>query len=281
IILTPLFLPSLSKDSPYLMAVASAAVMDRIVILDDDDEEERPQPSSSTSSSKLSANQRTPPKIQQPAPTHITQSPFATVKKESHVLQAENQKLFTEFVEYCSAHTQDCPEVMTFLHAKHSKASPDFLSSVEFRNTLGRCLTRAQASRTKTFVYINELCTVLKQHSDKRRQTVVKVVPTAGEKKEMEEEAPVEELPSTSGQQEEEEDAVEDEKEKKTKKASRRQIAYLENLLKMYNDEIRRLQEKELSVNELEEEDSSYIQEHRLKRKVRSPRPIGSNGSVG
>lgn len=59
------------------------------------------------------------------------------------------------------------------------------------------------------------------------------------------------------------------------------QIAYLENLLKMYNDEIRRLQEKELSVNELEEEDSSYIQEHKLKRKVRSPRLIGSNGSVG
>eukprot|EP00063_Salmo_salar_P022393 XP_013997228.1 PREDICTED: death domain-associated protein 6-like [Salmo salar] len=258
------------KNSPYLMAVASAAMMHSIVILDDDEEEERPQPSSSTTSSKLSGIQRTPPKIQQPAPTHITQSPFATVKKESHVLQAENQKLFTEFVEYCSAQTQDCPEVMTFLHAKHSKASPDFLSSVEFRNTLGRCLTRAQASRTKTFVYINELCTVLKQHSDKRRQSVVKVEPSAGEKKEeMEEEAPTEELPSTSGQQEaKEEEAVEDEKEKKTRKASRRQIAYLENLLKMYNDEIRRLQEKELSVNELEEEDSSYIQEHKLKRKM-------------
>lgn len=116
---------------------------------------------------------------------------------------------------------------MTFLHAKHSKASPDFLSSVEFRNTLGRCLTRAQASRTKTFVYINELCTVLKQHSDKRRQSVVKVEPSAGEKKEeMEEEAPTEELPSTSGQQEaKEEEAVEDEKEKKTRKASRRQVS--------------------------------------------------------
>eukprot|EP00063_Salmo_salar_P057986 XP_014032821.1 PREDICTED: death domain-associated protein 6-like isoform X1 [Salmo salar] len=258
-----------AKNSPYLMAVASAAVMDSIVILDDDDEEEeRPQPSSSTSY-KPSANHRTPPKIQQPAPTHITQSPFATVKKESHVLKAENQKLFTEFVEYCSTHTQDCPEVMTFLHAKHSKASPNFLASVEFRNTLGRCLTRAQASRTKTFVYINELCTVLKQHSDKRRQTVVKVEPTAGEKYEMkekrEEEAQTEELPSTSGQQEEKN---EEEEEKKTKKASRRQIAYLENLLKMYNDEIRRLQEKELSVNELEEEDSSYIQEHKLKRKM-------------
>lgn len=46
------------------------------------------------------------------------------------------------------------------------------------------------------------------------------------------------------------------------------QIAYLENLLKVYNDEIKRLQEKELSVDDLAEEDSSYIQEHKLKRKV-------------
>jgi death-associated protein 6 len=117
---------------------------------------------------------------------------------------------------------------MTFLHAKHSKASPNFLASVEFRNTLGRCLTRAQARRTKTFVYINELCTVLKQHSDKRRQTVVKVEPTAGEKKEMKEEAPTEELPSTSGQQEEKNEE-EEEEERKTKKASRRQVSSPKN----------------------------------------------------
>lgn len=46
------------------------------------------------------------------------------------------------------------------------------------------------------------------------------------------------------------------------------QIAYLENLLKVYNEEIRRLQERELSVDDLEKEDSSYIQEHKLKRKA-------------
>lgn len=46
------------------------------------------------------------------------------------------------------------------------------------------------------------------------------------------------------------------------------QIAYLENLLKVYNEEIRRLQERDLSVDDLEKEDSSYIQEHKLKRKV-------------
>lgn len=80
-------------------------------------------------------------------------------------------------MEHCSVLTKDCPEVLTFLQAKFSKASPDFLSSVEFRNTVGRCLTRAQANRSKTFVYINELCTVLRQHAAKRRQTTTKVEP--------------------------------------------------------------------------------------------------------
>lgn len=46
------------------------------------------------------------------------------------------------------------------------------------------------------------------------------------------------------------------------------QIAYLENLLKVYNEEICRLQQAELSLTDMEAEDSLYIQEHKLKRKV-------------
>lgn len=82
-------------------------------------------------------------------------------------------------MEHCTPLTKDCPEVLTFLQAKHTKASPEFLSSVEFRNTLGRCLTRAQANLSKTFVYINEICTVLRQHTVKKRQTLSKAEPPA------------------------------------------------------------------------------------------------------
>lgn len=46
------------------------------------------------------------------------------------------------------------------------------------------------------------------------------------------------------------------------------QIAYLENLLKMYNEEIHRLQKSELSLDDLDSEDSLFIQESKLKRKV-------------
>uniref|UniRef100_A0A671TGG3 Death domain-associated protein 6 n=1 Tax=Sparus aurata TaxID=8175 RepID=A0A671TGG3_SPAAU len=280
------------------MAVAPASMADKIIVLDDDDEEESPQPScsASKSSSQQRAKYVSPLKAQQPVPTHITQSPFASAKKNAHVLQAENQRLFAEFVEHCSALTQDCPEVLTFLQTKHSKASPEYLSSVEFRNTLGHCLTRAQANRSKTFVYINELCTVLKQHAAKKRQIVTKVEPgpctsTSSStpstsvtlkskdksKVEVEEEeddrvksTAEDKQPSTSGLQEGEEESNKEEQqaEKKAKRASRKQIAYLENLLKVYNEEICRLQQSELSLDDLGSEESLYIQEHKLKRKM-------------
>ncbi|KAK5854722.1 hypothetical protein PBY51_004894 [Eleginops maclovinus] len=270
------------------MAVAPAFMADKIIVLDDDDEEEIPQPScsASTSSSQHKAKIVSPLRAQQPAPTHITQSPFASAKKNTHVLQAENQRLFSDFVEHCASLTQDCPEVLTFLQTKHAKASPDYLSSVEFRNTLGRCLTRAQANRSKAFVYISELCTALKQNAAKRRLILSKVEPRPSTSAssfqstsvmfqnedvanmKMEEgdggvklEAGDKE-PSTSGLQEDQE-AV-----KKAKRASKKQIAYLENLLKLYNDEICRLQHAELSLDDLGNEGSSYIQEHKLKRKM-------------
>ncbi|XP_060948273.1 death domain-associated protein 6 [Limanda limanda] len=273
------------------MAVAPASMADKIIVLDDD-EEESAQPSfaASTSSTEHQAKHVSPLKAQQPLPTHITQSPFATTKKQSHVLQAENEKLFTEFLEHCSTLTQDCPEVLSFLQTKHAKASSDFLSSVEFRNTLGRCLTRAQAHRSKTFVYINELCTVLRQHTAKKRQSLTKVEPGSStstssflqstsvifqgtDKTKVKLEADggkpsaEDEQPSTSGLQEDHK-VEEQETEKKAKRASRKQIAYLENLLKVYNDEISRLQQAELSLDDLGAEDSLYIQEHKLKRKM-------------
>ncbi|XP_034561616.1 death domain-associated protein 6 [Notolabrus celidotus] len=282
------------------MAVAPASMADKIIVLDDEDEEDCPQPScaASTSSSQHQAKKVSPLKAQQSAPTHITQSPFASAKKDAHVLKVENQSLFSEFVQHCSVLTKDCPEVLTFLQAKHSKASPDFLSSVEFRNTIGRCLTRAQANRSKTFVYINELCTVLRQHAAKKRQTLTKVEPgpctstsnsfqstsaflnsTNKTKDKMDEEegggkvASDDKQPSTSGLQEGAGGGQEgaeggQEAEKKAKRASRKQIAYLENLLKVYNDEISRLQRAEMSLDDMGTEDSTYIQEHKLKRKM-------------
>lgn len=153
----------------------------------------------------------------------------------------------SQFVDHCSPLTQDCPEVLTFLQTKHSKASSEYLSSVEFRNTLGRCLTRAQANRSKTFVYINELCTVLRQHAAKKRQTLTKVEPgsststsstlqstsvtlkskdkTKGKMDEEEKGVKLEdEQPSTSGLQENNKEE-EQEAQKKAKRASRKQVS--------------------------------------------------------
>lgn len=79
------------------MAVAPASMADKIIVLDgDDDDEESPQPSCFTFTSACKPHAKPKVKAQQPVPTHITQSPFASAKKATHVLQAENQRLFAE-----------------------------------------------------------------------------------------------------------------------------------------------------------------------------------------
>lgn len=151
-------------------------------------------------------------------------------------------------MDHCLVDTKDCPEVLDYLKTRHTKASPEYLSSVEFRNTLGHCLTRAQAQRSKTFVYINELCTVLKQHAAKKRLVITKVEPESStaasvafrptsplltssdtgmkaegdEKKVAADNTPL----SPSGLQKNGEDGIkEDEMDKKKKKASRKQVS--------------------------------------------------------
>ncbi|XP_069775740.1 death domain-associated protein 6 isoform X2 [Narcine bancroftii] len=199
-------------------------------------------------------------------------------QREHGVVSLENQRLFSEFVEFCGSLTEENPEVINFLQRKYSKAFPDYLASTEFRNVLGRCLTRVQGKKSKVFVYINELCTALKANSQKTKLALASKEnwkhPLAdteglsvGDTKEKEgcperASASPEETASTSLPN----PATVEKKRSGT--GSRRQIRYLENLLKVYADEIKRLQQKELNLNELEDEDSSYIQEHRLKKKM-------------
>ncbi|KAM8883455.1 death domain-associated protein 6 [Synchiropus picturatus] len=227
-------------------------------------------------------------KCPEPSPSHITQSPFATAKKPSNALVAENQKLFQEFIKHCEPSTKDCPDVLVFLQTKHAKACPNYLSSVEFRNVLGRCLTRAQSNRLKIFVYINELCTVLRQHSLKKRQTLTSVKPTdtaastttqpcsplpsgapqaSNSSADLKVNGKIEgDQSSTSGHNDGSDNQPQDAK--KTERRLKKQVAYLENLLKMYNEEICRLQQAELSLDDMAAEDSIYIQENKLKNKM-------------
>ncbi|CAG11684.1 unnamed protein product [Tetraodon nigroviridis] len=243
------------------MAVAPASLADKIIVLDGDDdgEEESLSASCSVSTSIQPQAEVFQPKVQQPVASPITQWPCVSARREPHVLQAENERLFGEFVDHCLADTTDCPEVLDYLKTRHAKASPEYLCSVEFRNTLGHCLSRAQAHRSKTFVYINELCTVLTQHAAKKRQVTTQVEPDSSSA------ASVAFRPTSplleSG------DAIRGFQANACDRSS--QIAYLENLLKMYNDEIHRLQKSELSLEDLDAEDSLFIQESKLKRKVR------------
>ncbi|NXD88959.1 DAXX protein, partial [Halcyon senegalensis] len=163
-----------------------------------------------------------------------------------------------QFLELCSRLTEEHPEVIPFLAGRHQKAAGDFLSSAELRNVLSRCLSRVRTRPAKVYVYINELCTVLKAHTLRRKLPLATpppaaVVPAAETSPPRPPASPGASSPSASSS---------------SPGGSKRQIRYLENLLRVYMGEIRRLQERELDLAELDSEDSSYLQESRLKRKM-------------
>ncbi|XP_074092668.1 death domain-associated protein 6 isoform X2 [Macrotis lagotis] len=234
------------------------AAANSIIVLDDDEEDEaalQPKPSSPP-----------PNRVQPPAAAAAAAASDSLQSSgegssssggSKKCYQLENEKLFEEFVDLCKKQTREHPEVVPFLCNRRQRARPTFLASAELRNVLSRVLSRAQTRPTKLYVYINELCTVLKAHSIKRK---VPLTP-ASSSTEPCGDAPSASPSSTAPTEETAPDSP-------RPRGSRRQIQRLEQLLALYVGEIKRLQEKELDLSELDDPDSAYLQEGRLKRKL-------------
>ncbi|XP_068929532.1 death domain-associated protein 6 isoform X2 [Petaurus breviceps papuanus] len=228
------------------------AAANSIIVLDDDDEDEaaaQPGPSSP------------PPNRAQPlaAASDSLQSSgegSSSSGGSKKCYQLENEKLFEEFLDLCKKQTGEHPEVVPYLCNRRQRARPTFLASAELRNVLSRVLSRAQTRPTKLYVFINELCTLLKAHSIKRK------VPLTPASTEPPGDAPPANPSSNPAPTEETAPGS------PRPRGSRRQIQRLEQLLALYVGEIKRLQEKELDLSELDDPDSAYLQEGRLKRKL-------------
>ncbi|NXY89029.1 DAXX protein, partial [Alcedo cyanopectus] len=202
-----------------------------------------------------------------------------------------------QFVCVCSRLTREHPEVVPFLRGRQQRAAGPFLGSAELRNVLSRCLARVRGRPTKVYVYINELCTVLKAHAPRRKIPLEAPGETpnasgpgaasasgpgagpgassgpgaaAGASSAAPGAAPASAPASGSSSTPGSASASSPQPGSGSHcgSGSKRQIRYLENLLRVYTGEIRRLQEKELDLAELDSEDSPYLQESRLKRRM-------------
>lgn len=127
------------------MEVAPDSMADKVIVLDDDDdgEEQSPQPSSSLSTPARKVSQL---RDQQPVPTHITQSPFASAKKDRHVLQAENQRLFTEVRMFPS---ELCfpSRIHDLTHCASCRSAGTSIQHMRQGSTLDRCPVRPRTNR--------------------------------------------------------------------------------------------------------------------------------------
>ncbi|XP_063095143.1 death domain-associated protein 6 isoform X1 [Cavia porcellus] len=233
------------------MATASS-----IIVLDDDDEDEaaaQPGPSSHPPPNPTS------PRVETPGSSEPPGAGASSSSGGKKCYKSENEKLFEEFFELCKMQTSDHPEVVPFLSKLQQRAHPVFLASVEFCNILSRVLSRARGRPSKLYVYINELCTVLKAHSAKKKLNLAPAATASGEPSGGSAPADPSSGPASTGTAASEAPRT---------RGSQRQIQRLEQLLALYVAEIRRLQEKELDLSELDDPDSTYLQEARLKRKL-------------
>lgn len=231
------------------------ASADSVIVLDDDDEDEaaaQPGPS------HLPSNTVSPgPEASGPSESHGDGGSSQSGGRKCYKL--ENERLFGEFLELCKMQTADHPEVVPFLYKLQQRAQSLFLASAEFCNILSRVLSRARNRPAKLYVYINELCTVLKAHSTKKKLNLACVASAPSESSgDNPPSAPSSDLTTAENTA----------SEASRTRGSRRQIQRLEQLLALYVAEIRRLQEKELDLSELDDPDSTYLQEARLKRKL-------------
>lgn len=231
------------------------ATANSIIVLDDDDEDEAAaQPGPSHPLPNPASPRPEAPGSSEP---HGARGSSSSGGKKCYKL--ENEKLFEEFLELCKTQTSDHPEVVPFLYNRQQRAHSLFLASAEFCNILSRVLSRARNRPAKLYVYINELCTVLKAHSAKKKLNLAPAATASSE--------PSGNNPSTDPSSDPT-NAETTASEAPRTRGSRRQIQRLEQLLALYVAEIRRLQEKELDLSELDDPDSTYLQEARLKRKL-------------
>ncbi|NXI24840.1 DAXX protein, partial [Sterrhoptilus dennistouni] len=207
-----------------------------------------------------------------------------------------------QFLSLCAPLTEEHPEVLPFLSSRHLRAHPDFRGSAEFRNILGRLLRRVRGRRRKVYVYINELCTVLKARALRRRLPLRSLphqcppsshqypqgvahasssnpgapsqYPNAPSRCSSTSSQPPGASSSNSNTPSQYPGAPSSDAHdpasspRRPGGGSRRQIRHLEHLLRVYASEIRRLQERELDLAELDSADSPYLQENRLKRRM-------------
>ncbi|NXP42946.1 DAXX protein, partial [Leiothrix lutea] len=202
-----------------------------------------------------------------------------------------------QFLSLCAPLTQEHPEVLPFLSSRHLRAHPDFRGSAEFRNILSRLLRRVRGRRRKVYVYINELCTVLKARALRRRLPLRSLPRGASPCPDGASPCPDGAAPSRCSSTSSQPPGASSSNSntpsqcpgapsqypsapsgdpqgdpasspRRSGGGSRRQIRHLEHLLRVYAGEIRRLQERELDLAELDSADSPYLQENRLKRRM-------------
>nr|CAB3236278.1 death domain-associated protein 6-like [Phallusia mammillata] len=211
--------------------------------------------------------------------------------------EQSKENLFVKFISQCEplldGHRELSPsKIMQSLKREHESTTEMFKRSQEYTDMLMRAIKKVSNGRKDIYVVVNDIYTLLKQHQIKRKATendeaiskdlkpkqpkrvrLTKVFPAKRK--------PVEQLEDKQKNERDNEIKEKEDQQKEKPSTSKnddtagtktttnldKRIERLEELLQRISDEIKRLQAHELTMEEMDEEDSMYIQEDKLKKR--------------
>uniref|UniRef100_H2YCA2 Daxx N-terminal Rassf1C-interacting domain-containing protein n=1 Tax=Ciona savignyi TaxID=51511 RepID=H2YCA2_CIOSA len=194
--------------------------------------------------------------------------------------RSKSIKLLEEFIGLCMLliKKENRPiEIVQFLRRRYSKATSDYKNSEEFCAVVERYIADLRRGVKREFVYINDLATHLNKHAIKQIKRPTNGVINSSSKKK----AKLSEMPTTaetteptvdcnmpgtsSGQDGGSSTHDEDARSNVMMEQNDQRIQRYENLMKRISDEIKRYQAHELTLDEMTEENSVYVEESKLK----------------
>ncbi|XP_078493706.1 death domain-associated protein 6-like [Ciona intestinalis] len=200
--------------------------------------------------------------------------------------QTKSEKLLEEFIALCMPlmKTQNRPDdVIQFLRRRYVNASSTYKTSESFCCNLQSCIKELQKGGvSREFVYINDIATELQKHATKLVKRKLNGTSEKGEKTEKRlkilenssTEKPTVQIqsngPGTSSGQEGL-DSTHDEQSSSSVTAMdeiEEKIRRYEDMMKRLSEEIKRYQAHELSLDEMDDDDSAYVEEGQLKDRM-------------
>ncbi|XP_033110394.1 death domain-associated protein 6-like isoform X2 [Anneissia japonica] len=172
-------------------------------------------------------------------------------------IEDKSKKIFNKFIDAVKDRIQPDKQVSipAFLRKKYEKAAVKYTSSKDFQHMILEHLINIRKRKGSIYTHIHEVVGIL--NASKQKNGEINSKSNSDHK--------YDELEENTGEGTSVDDETNTKSRRKKQKKQKRRVKKLELHLKELSKEIKRLGEKELTLEDMDDEESDHIMEHRLK----------------